>query len=663
MCLITSRQPVFELAHKTGQTVLQQPLEELDKTAGVELLRQLGVGGADHELGEAVTDLHGHAYSLTLLGSFLVEATEHRDIRRRHEFLLHEQDSHGQHQSHADHIFAAYIRHLGESSAEVSLLHLLGFFDRPANRELLDILIGDDTQGDDLSKLVAPLSALSKPDLNRVLTRLRKLRLIDRETPSGAQTTSIVPRPPLDSHPLLRGYFSHKMRRDRTEAWTQGHRRLFEHLCETTEHQPDTIEGLQPLYQAVAHGCQAGMYQQAREDVFRDRILRGTGPGGFYSTRKLGAIGADLGAIACFFDSPWSRVTAKLTADQSWLLNEAAYYLRALGRLTEALEPLRAALKFDIEREDWMNAAQVATNLSELKLTLGHVSEALSDAEQSVTFADRSKDKRQRTIMRTTHGEALHQSGRHEDAGDRYVEAETIQKEHQPEYPRLYSMGGFRYCDLLLSKAERQAWRSCMELSVPEVAEGLWPTEGSVEKEHRQACEEITERATQTLDWGVRGNLGLLSIGVGHLTLARAALYRWLIEAGEAKAEEATTFGPTPRALTEHLAAAASRIGESGQTEFLPLVMLAQAWSRWATNPIAAVADLNEAWEIAERGPMPLCQADILLTRARLFFREDLVTAKSSLAEAGRLIKKHGYHRRDQELEDAETALQIAQEL
>ena len=265
-------------------------------------------------------------------------------------------------------------------------------------------------------------------------------------------------------------------------------------------------------------------------------------------------------------------------------------------------------------------------------------------------------------VSRTTLGEALHQSGRDEAARDRYVEAETMQAEHQPEYPRLYSLRGFRYCDLLLSKAERQAWRHCMALRVQEKAEGLWPTEGSVEKEHRQACEEVAERATQTLDWVVRAKQDLLSIGLDHLTLARTALYRWLIEAGEEKAEEATNLGPMPTALTEHMSAAVNGLRESGDMDELPQALLTQAWSHWVTDPTAAVANLDEAWEIAERGPMPLFQVDILLTRARLFFREDITTAKDNLAEARRLIEKHGYHRRDQELEDAEIALGAAKQ-
>jgi len=82
---------------------------------------------------------------------------------------------------------------------------------------------------------------------------------------------------------------------------------------------------------------------------------------------------------------------------------------------------------------------------------------------------------------------------------------------------------------------------------------------------------------------------------------------------------------------------------------------------------------LDEAWDIAERGPMRLHMADIHLSRARLFFREkvypwregrnlkgELVTnrtAADDLAAAEKLINDCGYHRRDEELADAKSAI------
>jgi hypothetical protein len=71
-------------------------------------------------------------------------------------------------------------------------------------------------------------------------------------------------------------------------------------------------------------------------------------------------------------------------------------------------------------------------------------------------------------------------------------------------------------------------------------------------------------------------------------------------------------------------------------------------------------SDLDEAWEIAERGPMKLFMADIHLHRARLFFREAQYPwgcPTADLAAARKLIEKCSYGRRKEELADAERAI------
>jgi len=86
------------------------------------------------------------------------------------------------------------------------------------------------------------------------------------------------------------------------------------------------------------------------------------------------------------------------------------------------------------------------------------------------------------------------------------------------------------------------------------------------------------------------------------------------------------------------------------------------------TGPESAQEDLDEAWEIAERGPMRLHMADIHLHRARLFFREkeypwnkdekgNVRGPKDDLAAAEKLINICGYHRRDEELADAKKVI------
>lgn len=78
------------------------------------------------------------------------------------------------------------------------------------------------------------------------------------------------------------------------------------------------------------------------------------------------------------------------------------------------------------------------------------------------------------------------------------------------------------------------------------------------------------------------------------------------------------------------------------------------------TGPESAQRDPDEAWEIAERGPMKLFQADIHLYRARLFIRKPAYPWQSpqeDLAAAEQLINACGYHRRDEELADAKQAI------
>lgn len=112
----------------------------------------------------------------------------------------------------------------------------------------------------------------------------------------------------------------------------------------------------------------------------------------------------------------------------------------------------------------------------------------------------------------------------------------------------------------------------------------------------------------------------------------------------------------------------------AGMQYFLPFGLLTRAWLRSLTGtrfgPESAQSDLDEAWEIAERSPMPLHLADIHLYRARLFFREEKYPwnkhpdgsargPKDDLKEARSLIEKHGYWRRKEKLEDAESAINV----
>ena len=77
----------------------------------------------------------------------------------------------------------------------------------------------------------------------------------------------------VDAHPLVREHFGAELREKHPEAWRAGHERLYEHFKALPEkHQPDTLEEMAPLFQAVFHGCQAGRHQEALNEVYWARI-------------------------------------------------------------------------------------------------------------------------------------------------------------------------------------------------------------------------------------------------------------------------------------------------------------------------------------------------------------------------------------------------------
>jgi tetratricopeptide (TPR) repeat protein len=675
LCIITSRTDITDLGpyeHRDG-SCLRHSLDSLDPVAARALLRELGVLGPDRELDEAAECFHCHAYDLNLLGNYLAKCTPDREIRgwqQRFPVLKEDErvhprpDAAGKRAGHGRRMLRAYERWLEppvssrtwlpawlggrkpRRSPALAVLRLLGLFDRPARSDLLDELRAAPV----IPGLTEALVNLPQDDWLRALDQLQGLALIHREPLSmPAEGPRRAVTFALDTHPLLREHFGAELRAQNEAGRREGHRRLYAYLCATTKDKPEpTLEDLQPLYQAVAHGCQAGLQEEARAKVYRDRILRGRE---HYTWHKLGAFGSELGAQACFFETPWSRISLDITeAGQAWLLNEAAFCLRALGRLTEALEPMRAGLENFVKQENWESAAASAGNLSELELTLGDVAAAVKDAEQSVTYADRGGDAFDSMDHRTVHADALHQAGRRAEAEARFREAEQMQAEFQPQYPLPYSLAGFRYCDLLLAEAGQEAGKA----------------QGEAKQEAPAKCRAVSERAAQTLKWVTTQNW-LLDIALDHLTLGRAALYAAILESRSRREESA----PRPPASQPGLASAVTEIDHAvsglrhaGRQDYLPRALLTRAWLRSltgrATGPDSAQSDLDEAWEIAERGPMPLFQADIHLYRARLFFRANPYPWQSpqhDLAEARRLIVKHGYLRRKEELEDAESAL------
>jgi tetratricopeptide (TPR) repeat protein len=672
LCLVTSREPLKNLeTFCAGGSARQKRLDRLTKQAAVALLRHLQIVGSDDELEAAWRDAGGHALTLGLLGRFLADA-HGGDIRRRREvdFQTADRETPGRTAMKVMLAYETWLSGAGpDRQRDLAVLRLMGLFDRPATADCLAALRAEPA----IEGLTDRIVDLEDWQWNKALKDLESLELISQSGVSFQLADSgegkLEAYPTVDAHPLVREYFSAQLRERLPEAFRAAHGRLFDHLCEMTKpHRPDTLAGLQPLYQAVAHGCLAGRQQEALYKVYVDRILRGTGDDGFYSTKKLGAIGADLGAVAAFFDSPWRRLSPNLSeAAQAWLLSEAALRLRALGRLTEAREPMRVSLERLDAAENWQQAAIAASNLSELEATLGLLGEAVDDGRRAIEWADRSGDANWPYAARTTAADALHQRGERGEARALFEEAERMQADDQPQFPLLYSLQGFRYADLILAPAERAAWRRILVAlfsenqppgASPRFSVGAGASSSPQEPDASAfrliavdaalaACAEAAGRASQTLEWmNSDPNASLLEIALDHLTLARAGLYRAILESVVPAAF--ALLGPA-----SELDLALNGLRQAGALNHVPKALLtASLLERMKDEGGRRKSEqhLAEAQLIAERGPMPLYLADVHLHRARLF------ADRTELAKARALIEKHHYGRRREELADAEAA-------
>src|SRR5262249_40432944 len=118
----------------------------------------------------------------------------------------------------------------------------------------------------------------------------------------------------LDTHPLVREYFGDQLRGQRTQAWQEANRRLYDHYRMLAPELPDSFRGMEPLFLAVACGCEAGLYLHALHHVYIRRIQRGDAA---FAAKVLGVRGTLLSVLAHFFEGGhWGSAVVEGAAEQ-----------------------------------------------------------------------------------------------------------------------------------------------------------------------------------------------------------------------------------------------------------------------------------------------------------------------------------------------------------
>jgi tetratricopeptide (TPR) repeat protein len=215
---------------------------------------------------------------------------------------------------------------------------------------------------------------------------------------------------------------------------------------------------------------------------------------------------------------------------------------------------------------------------------------------------------------RTTLAATLHALGRWDAAAALFEEAERMQIRDEPAYPLLYSLRGFRYCDILLDQGR---------------------------------AADVLARAAHTLQWGKK-HLFILDAALDHLSLGRVHLL------ADQRALSLPVESPALSQARTHLQQALDGLRRASMQEFLPLGLLARAAYFIHTRAFDdARRDLTDALALSTRCGFRLHECDAHLGFARLALAEgDRPAAAHHHEAARRLVEATSYHRRDSDLAD-----------
>jgi hypothetical protein len=343
LCVITTREPIKDLAERRDDTYQEIQLSNLSLDEGVKLLRDLRVSGGDDDLKSAVADLHGHALSLHLLASEL-KAIAGGDSRQRDRVRLSDVNSEVGKQVRA--AMERYDDAL-EHTPELAALRILALFDGPVERKFID----DFAARERVPELT---DAVGEPDdWRRAVSHLMNCGLVRQVEVEGLG-------PCLETYPIIREHYEWQLRRRFPGSYESAQRKLYERRKRNIPRTAATLADLHPAMQTVYHACRAGLPKDAA-DIYFLRIKQGQKN----LLQQMGAHREDLAVIGYFFTRKWYSPLEDLPPKyQAYFLKSAAERLVALERTDEARSAYEAAEKAYTDLEDWDKVKEVREKLS-----------------------------------------------------------------------------------------------------------------------------------------------------------------------------------------------------------------------------------------------------------------------------------------------------------
>jgi tetratricopeptide (TPR) repeat protein len=451
-CLITSRAPVVDLISFVTHRQIDVP--SLTAQAGRELLATLGVRGSDAALERVAHQWGGHALTLSLIAAYLAKRYG-GDVRRV--ATLPRPDPDLPRGELVRRILSQYDAWLSETEREL----LIGFsvFRTPVGEEALEALLPQNTQSvqDGQRGSALPVAHAA------ALVHLVDARVVRRDQ-SGR----------LGTHPLIRDYYYKSARSSvdhtRLHEWAK---RYYMRIADARTDPPATLDGLDPLIEAVHHACRSGAYAEGYL-LITDQLYAGDRG---LITRELSAYDTVLSCFTDFFPrGDFRREPFTAGGDpemRGWLLHEVATSFQMLGRLWDAVAALRRAEAAFRGLGRYHQAAVSCQNRVELHLALGQLAGAEEAIGSAFELARRAGDHEDELVAETLSGTLHHYRGDHDAAEGAFASALRLAREFTP-IPLLYSWSGIHYAEHLRTTGRAAAACQALEANLTVCRRAGW---------------------------------------------------------------------------------------------------------------------------------------------------------------------------------------------
>lgn len=328
-CLITSRIPIFDFMEYINYSHMD--VNGLAIKEGCTLLKNMGIHGENEQFSSIVSEWEGHALTLSIIGSYLLEA--HEGCISHIDKLPKPSDNASVYDS-LYRILNRYNEYFTEH--EKSFLMVFSVFRLPIEESGFDLIFRSN-KGE--KSIIQPICELNSTDFNNLVEKLLASRFVIYNPTIKQYTT----------HPLIRSfYYDCLVETGNAYEIHNVAKKYYEALSEKTN-KISTLENLKPFVENVYHTCKSNNYDAAAFFLHENLNIN---PGG-QKESLIGWLGSRFGAwesvlkiLTEFFpdNDVYKEPLIKEDYLNFWIMAEIGFCYTSVGNPQKSIDFLERGL-------------------------------------------------------------------------------------------------------------------------------------------------------------------------------------------------------------------------------------------------------------------------------------------------------------------------------